>query len=717
MKIKFKLSRVITQGFLLAGVLPAICINLFTYFALTPTLKGTATHQLAAVHLSNARELERYFSNITDQAMTKAENLIIAQSLVEFARAVEGIEAELGPGFDREKELRTNQLRSRYHELATRTQMIPEDAVSQFWPRSRTGLLLQSRYIGENLLPGGSRAKLDGNAKDGPYGAAHLRYHPLLRNCLLRSGFHDLLLIEPKEFRIVYSIQKELDFGLNLKTGPHAGKLLSEAVAQAMAQTTPGKVFFADFEPYPPTFNRPSGFVVVPVFMDGQKVGALALQLSVAPIEAITHNGERWQEIGLGMTGESFLVGPDHIFRSNIRLMLQDPKNSLDALRNRGVNEAVLAKIQYYHNATSYLPWTSPHVDEAVQGMRHAAEEMTDYLGRKVLTNHSPITLPGGQKWALFTTISLGDAYQSLFLIQWGIAIISVIIVLLLWFFSRRIGLGIVLRLQELSQTISLFLEQLRGRVSQQELTASQQASSVNETNVTLAELDSSARKTAEHAAETTTLAENSRDFVASGIGQLESLRNSMTDTKERVSQIANHILELSEQTDQIRDISRLVSDFANETKMLAMNAAVEAVRAGEHGKGFSVLALETRKLADESKWSTKRINALVGEIQKATNATVMITDEGSKTMTKGVEMAERSVVVLHEIAEAMETGLERTQQISLNAKQQSLAITQVVAAMNAINAGARDNEEGLAQVNAGIRSLDEAAAKLRAIL
>ncbi len=717
MKIRFNLSKIITHGFLLAGVLPAICINLFTYFALMPTLKESATHQLAAIHLSNARELEKLFSNVSNQAMTMAENRIIAQSLVEFTQAVAGIETELGPEFDRDKEMRTNQLRSRYHELATRAQMAPEDAISQFWPRSRTGLLLQSRYIGENPHPAGSRDKLDGNDKDGPYGSAHLRFHPLLRNFLLRSSFHDMLLIEPKEFRIVYSIQKDLDFGLNLKTGPHAGKLLSEAVTQAMAQTTPGKVFLADLEPYPPTFNRPSGFVVAPIFLDGQKVGAVALQLSVVSIEAITQNGEHWQEIGLGRTGESFLIGPDHIFRSNIRLLVQDPKNLLDALRNHGIDEAILAKIQQHRHVTPYLSWTSTHIEEAIQGMRHAAEEMTDYLGRKVLANHSPITLPGGQKWALFTTISLSDAYQSLYLIQGGIALISLIVVLVLWFFSRRIGLGIMSRLQELSQTISAFLEQLRGRVSQQELTANQQASSVNETNVTLAELDSSARKTAEHAAETTTLAENSRDFVASGIVQLESLRNSMTDTKEKVSQIANHILELSEQTDQIRDISRLVSDFANETKMLAMNAAVEAVRAGEHGKGFSVLALETRKLADESKWSTKRINALVGEIQKATNATVMITDEGSKTMTKGVEMAEKSVVVLHEIAEAMETGLERTQQISLNAKQQSLAISQVVAAMNAINAGARENEVGLAQVNAGIRSLDDAAAKLRAIL
>ncbi|MEO5329671.1 MAG: methyl-accepting chemotaxis protein [Magnetococcus sp. THC-1_WYH] len=717
MKIKLSLSRVITHGFLWAGLLPAICINLFTYVTLTPTLEKAALHQLSAVHLGNARELEGLFSMISNQAMIVGENQLVAQSLVDFAQAVDGIEAELGDKFDREKEVHTNQLRARYHELGLRTQMAPEDAVNQFWPRSRTGLLMQSRYIGENPHPIGSRDKLDGDSNDGPYGAAHRRYHPLLRNCQQRSGFYDMLLIEPKEFRVVYTIQKELDFGLNLKTGPHSGKLLSSAVAQAMAQTTPGKVFLVDFEPYPPTFNRPAGFVVAPVFLDGQRVGALALQLPVAAVEAITLNGERWHEIGLGMTGESFLVGADGVFRSNIRLMVHDPRKAIDALKEHRVDETTLYKIQQHHNVTSFLSWMTPHVEESIQGVQHEATELIDYLGRRMLATHSPIILPGGQKWVLFTTVSWHDAYQPLYFIQWGIAIISLIIVLLLWYFSRRIGLGIMSRLQELSQTISSFLEQLRGRLAQQELTASQQASSVNETNVTLAELDNSARKTSEHAAETTVLAENTRDFVTSGIGQLESLRDGMTDTKEKASQIAAHILELSEQTDQIRDISRLVSDFANETKMLAMNAAVEAVRAGEHGKGFSVLALETRKLADESKWSTKRINALVGEIQKATNATVMITDEGSKTMTKGVEMAEKSVIVLHEIAEAMENGLERTQQISLNAKQQSLAISQVVDAMNTINEGARENEAGLAQVNAGIRSLDEAAAKLRAIL
>ena len=109
---------------------------------------------------------------------------------------------------------------------------------------------------------------------------------------------------------------------------------------------------------------------------------------------------------------------------------------------------------------------------------------------------------------------------------------------------------------------------------------------------------------------------------------------------------------------------------------MLALNAAVEAVRAGEHGKGFGVVASEIRKLADQSKKSAQRINALVQDIHRATNSTVKVTEEGRN-------IVESVVAAVNNIA-------TNSQQISLNAKQQAIAIQQVVAAMNDLNQGAR---------------------------
>jgi len=169
-----------------------------------------------------------------------------------------------------------------------------------------------------------------------------------------------------------------------------------------------------------------------------------------------------------------------------------------------------------------------------------------------------------------------------------------------------------------------------------------------------------------------------------------------MASLKTKVEAIAEQILHLSEQTGQIGNITNLVSDLANQTNMLALNAAVEAARAGDHGRGFAVVAGEIRKLADQSKKSAERINALVGEIQKATNATVMATEEGTKTVEEGIRQAQATAEAFNNLAGAISGAFESVQQISLNVRQQATAIGQVAQAMEALNAGAKETAAGI---------------------
>jgi len=114
-----------------------------------------------------------------------------------------------------------------------------------------------------------------------------------------------------------------------------------------------------------------------------------------------------------------------------------------------------------------------------------------------------------------------------------------------------------------------------------------------------------------------------------------------MLTLRQKIQIIAELILELSEHTQQIGSTVGIVEDIAEQTNMLALNAAVEAARAGEHGKGFAVVAGEIRKLADESKQATTKITSLIKDIQQATNSTVMATEEGSKEIEMGVNLAD----------------------------------------------------------------------------
>ena len=175
--------------------------------------------------------------------------------------------------------------------------------------------------------------------------------------------------------------------------------------------------------------------------------------------------------------------------------------------------------------------------------------------------------------------------------------------------------------------------------------------------------------------------------------------------------------MRLSEQTNQIGNISQVVTDLANQTNMLALNAAVEAVRAGEQGKGFSVVATEIRKLADQSKQSAERIGGLVSDIQNAINVTVMVTDEGTKTVRSEMEIAQRTAQTFSSVAESINNVVINNQQISLNIRQQNKAVQQVLEAMSSINQGAQETASGLNQTKVGTKQLNEASVELLAII
>lgn len=277
----------------------------------------------------------------------------------------------------------------------------------------------------------------------------------------------------------------------------------------------------------------------------------------------------------------------------------------------------------------------------------------------------------------------------------------TVIAVLIGSFIVLFISRQVVQPINQVASAIATSSNEIATTVVEQERTAAQQATAVNQTTTTMDELNISSQRSAQQAEAVATGARqilnlvDGRDEDNSGLHQIS--------LKQKISTLAEHILNLSKQTHQIGRISTLVSQLANQTYMLALNAAVEAVRAGEHGKGFGVVASEIRKLADQSKQSAEQINIIVFEIQSATNFTINASDEGK--------------VTLEEIVGVINDVVVSSQQISLNAKQQATAIEQVVEAMNNLNQGAASAASGISQTKESTQRLSEAAMNLKTII
>jgi methyl-accepting chemotaxis protein len=258
---------------------------------------------------------------------------------------------------------------------------------------------------------------------------------------------------------------------------------------------------------------------------------------------------------------------------------------------------------------------------------------------------------------------------------------------------------------------------EMAATVEQYERVTAHQAAAVTETTATMDELEASFRQSAEQAEAATTKARQSLSLTEDGSSAVKQTLEGMSSLKSKVEAIAEQILRLSEQTSQIGNITNLVSDLANQTNLLALNAAVEAARAGEHGKGFAVVAAEIRKLADQSKKSAERINTLVLDIQNATNATVMATEEGTKTVDAGTHLTHRIAEVFESLAISITNVDESAQQTLLNVKQQVAAVRQVVEAMDAINNGSKETASGITQTRMGVHQLNHAAQSLQIIV
>ena len=292
-------------------------------------------------------------------------------------------------------------------------------------------------------------------------------------------------------------------------------------------------------------------------------------------------------------------------------------------------------------------------------------------------------------------------------------------VVALVWgsFIVLFISDKIIRPINQVANTIASSSTEIAATIEEQERTATMQSSSVNQTTITMDELGSASQQSAQQAQAGAESARQALNIAERGALAVEQTLESMAILKENVGAIAAEILRLSEQTNQIGNISTAVTDLANQTNMLALNASVEAVRAGENAQGFTVIATEIRKLADQSKKSAEKINNLVVDIKNAIDSTVTVTKEGTKTVEEGTKISQETAAAFSEVAKAVNNVVLNNQQISLTAEQQAVAIRQVVDAMNNLNQSAQDTASGITQTKLGTQQLNEAAQNLNSIV
>lgn len=238
---------------------------------------------------------------------------------------------------------------------------------------------------------------------------------------------------------------------------------------------------------------------------------------------------------------------------------------------------------------------------------------------------------------------------------------------------------------------------------------ANEQDNVVTETTATVNEVRATVTETAERAQSVAETAQVSVDISRAGTEAVSETISGMEVIRRRVEDIADNILVLSEHTQQIGEIIATVNSLADQSKMLALNASVEAARAGEEGKGFAVVALEVRNLADQNRDATVQVREILGEIQRSTNAAVMVTEEGSKGVDEGQDLVNKAGESITNLSHAIEEAAMAAMQIAASTRQQTIGMDQLTQAMRTIKHSTAEMVTRTMEVESSIQRLRKA--------
>lgn len=246
---------------------------------------------------------------------------------------------------------------------------------------------------------------------------------------------------------------------------------------------------------------------------------------------------------------------------------------------------------------------------------------------------------------------------------------------------------------------------------------AAETASAVNETTTTVEEVKQTAQLSSQKAKYVSESAQKSAQVSQTGKKAVEETIEGMSRIREQMESIAESIVRLSEQSQAIGEIIATVNDLADQSNLLAVNAAIEAAKAGEQGKGFAVVAQEVKSLAEQSKQATAQVRTILGDIQKATSAAVMATEQGSKAVEGGVKQSTQSGDAVQKLADSVAEAAQAATQIAASAQQQLVGMDQVALAMENIKQASAQNVASTKQAETAAQNLHELGQKLKQLV
>ena len=547
-------------------------------------------------------------------------------------------------------------------------------------------------------------------------------------------GYYDLFLITPQG-HIFYTVTQEADLNTNIINGQYSDSNLGDLVRNVLENKTYG---LTDFAPYAPSNGAPAAFAAQPVLGDnGEVILIVAVQLPQDGIQSMMSVRE-----GMGESGESYLVGQDFRMRSDSFL---DPQG-------RSVSASFAGTVT--NNGIS-----SEAVKRALN-KQSGVDIIVDYNNNPVLSAYSFIDF-GHFRWAILSEIDVAEAYASIQSIKWIAGIILLTISILVTIIARigvrslanpilaasalakQVAAGDLTgsikitasdEVGELQQALNDMLHNLKEMMTQlkqvsvlQASTAEGLSTATKHTSSTLHQQQSQTGEVAnamtemgttiQEIAQTTTkvsqTTEGSLERAKEGAQHLKITYDSIMSLGDRITSTSEQINELGNNSNQITNVLGVIKKIAEQTNLLALNAAIEAARAGEQGRGFAVVADEVRQLAQSTQDSAKEIEEIIELIISGTNEAIS-TMSISVTQTNDVQLlAEKANTLNTQVTDEVQEISDMTLQIASAVKEQSTVVQEIQRNLQHISTGINDTSQSSQEISESSTELANMAHQL----
>ena len=733
----------------------------------TDAIEYQISSQLISLREVKKIQIEDYFKNLNNQLL----NLARAQATIDMMRELPQAKRDYVVHYESQlpqmrEELGAYYQRgflSEYRRLNGGENIDTQRILSAL---GNTGIVLQHKYISSNPHPTGEKQKMLTSNSGSVYDRLHSQLHPYFSDFTERFGYYDLFMIDTNG-DIAYSVYKELDFGTNMNNGPFADSGLARVFKQAM-NASRGTVSIDDFASYLPSYNSPAGFAATPIY-DGQtRIGVMVLQMPLDTINEIMTNQGHWRDAGLGESGETYLVGPDRRARSISRFLVEDKAGYLSMLRGLNTPANIINAIDVRESNVGLQEIDTQGSRAALSGQVHY-DHFDDYRGVTVISAYTPLKIPG-LNWALLAEIDEDEAFQEVLAMRGaiigGAALIALVTVLAALVAAMLFSASITRPILRLAETIGMIekdsdltrrldhkgkdelgvmassfnkmLEKLHHSMREvnsstaqlaaaaEELSAitiesnqaietqrsetEQVATAMNEMSATVQEVSQSASTAAEAAQGADGSARKGRDVVQQTVDSIDQLANDVRSTSSVIKKLEGEAENIGTVLDVIRGI-------AEQTNLLALNAAIEAARAGEQGRGFAVVADEVRSLASRTQDSTAEIQTMIEALQHEARAAVDAMAKGEAQAESGVEKAAQAGEALAEITRAVTAINDMNMHIASSAEEQSAVAEEINRNITNISELAEQNTGNAEQTSRSSEELAHLATELQTLV